>query len=319
MISTMPDVMIDLETMGTRHDAPILAIGAVAFDMTTGTLGERFYTTVDLASSVAMGSVIDPDTVMWWLKQNDQARAGVYCGARLPARDALMQFAAWMYSKCAPPDTLRPWGNGANFDPIILEEHYRKADLDVPWKFWNVRCCRTLAGTRPDIKRQNNGTKHNALDDAVAQAEQLIAVFQATAAQKPAIPDGWNIRREGGTIRIEHPSIGRAVTSSVSRDPNDVVLHHLAESLLEDQLAIPVTATGPAATAKVPEGWRLVPIKPTETMVVMGFESWPDVFFCAPEAWEAYEAMTGCQKAAHRARLCYTAMLAAAPQPDVEK
>ncbi|WP_312112027.1 hypothetical protein [Pantoea septica] len=74
--------------------------------------------------------------------------------------------------------------------------------------------------------------------------------------------------------------------------------HHLAE------------AEAPA----VPDGWKLVPVEPTEKMVIDGFESAPDESFSKPEEWEAYEAMSGCQQAAHRAKLCYAAMLAAAPE-----
>jgi hypothetical protein len=64
----------------------------------------------------------------------------------------------------------------------------------------------------------------------------------------------------------------------------------------------------------VPQGWKLVPIEPTETMVVCGFESEPDEFFSSPEEWEAFDAMSGCQQAAHKAKLCYAAMLDAAPR-----
>jgi len=60
-------------------------------------------------------------------------------------------------------------------------------------------------------------------------------------------------------------------------------------------------------------GWKLVPVEPTVDMVTHGFESEPDEFFSPGEDWDAYAEMTGCQKAAHRARLCYSAMLAAAP------
>lgn len=60
-------------------------------------------------------------------------------------------------------------------------------------------------------------------------------------------------------------------------------------------------------------GWKLVPVEPTVDMVTHGFESEPDEFFSPGEDWDAYAEMTGCQKAAHRARLCYAAMLAAAP------
>ncbi|HDR8953397.1 TPA: hypothetical protein QDA82_003760 [Burkholderia vietnamiensis] len=61
-------------------------------------------------------------------------------------------------------------------------------------------------------------------------------------------------------------------------------------------------------------GHALVPVEPTEKMVVAGFESWPDEFFSCPDEWKEFEKMTGCQQAAHKARLCYAAMIAAAPE-----
>lgn len=65
----------------------------------------------------------------------------------------------------------------------------------------------------------------------------------------------------------------------------------------------------------IPDGYALVPIEPTEHMIVEGFESEPDEFFSDAEVWEAYDAMSGCQQAAHRAKLCWAAMIAAAPKP----
>lgn len=71
----------------------------------------------------------------------------------------------------------------------------------------------------------------------------------------------------------------------------------------------------PVTTAyKLPEGWVAVPVEPTEHMIVEGFESEPDEFFSDAELWEAYDAMSGCQQAAHRAKLCWAAMIAAAPK-----
>lgn len=57
----------------------------------------------------------------------------------------------------------------------------------------------------------------------------------------------------------------------------------------------------------------MVPKVPTEDMIVAGFESEPDEPFSEPEVWEEYQIMSGCQQAAHRARLCWAAMLAAIP------
>ncbi|WP_235027210.1 hypothetical protein [Enterobacter hormaechei] len=61
----------------------------------------------------------------------------------------------------------------------------------------------------------------------------------------------------------------------------------------------------------IPDGWVAVPVEPTEHMIVEGFESEPDEFFSDAELWEVYNAMTGCQQAAHRAKLCWAAMIAA--------
>jgi|GEM_PF-2592578 len=66
-------------------------------------------------------------------------------------------------------------------------------------------------------------------------------------------------------------------------------------------------------------GWKLVPVEPTEEMVIRGFESAPSVIFSDPADWAAYEAMSGCQQAAHEAKLCYSAMLAAAPEVNSGK
>lgn len=85
---------------------------------------------------------------------------------------------------------------------------------------------------------------------------------------------------------------------------------------LETELAKP-------APVAAPDGWQLVPKVPTEKMVIDGFESEPDQYF-SPELWNQMQDMSGCEQAAFRARLCWAAMLTAAPQPpapavDVER
>jgi hypothetical protein len=66
----------------------------------------------------------------------------------------------------------------------------------------------------------------------------------------------------------------------------------------------------------VPDGYVLVPIEPTEKMVIEGFESEPDEFFSKSEEWDAYQEMSGCEQAAHRAKLCWSAMISAAPKQE---
>lgn len=68
------------------------------------------------------------------------------------------------------------------------------------------------------------------------------------------------------------------------------------------------------ASFSPPEGFVLVPVEPTDVMLGDGAESRPMLPFTPLEEWEAFEAMSGCEQARHKARLCWAAMLAARPE-----
>ena len=173
------DIMLDLETMGTGPNAAIVAIGAVAFDLQAGTIGDRFYRVVDLGTSVAMGGEIDADTVLWWMKQSDDARA-MFTRDGVPLSMVLAEFTIWSSERCEP-NNLRVWGNGAAFDNVILSSAYRRSAYMQPWRHWNDRCYRTVKSLYPDVKLERVGTHHNAVDDAESQARHLIAMLGGQA------------------------------------------------------------------------------------------------------------------------------------------
>lgn len=171
------DVMIDLETMSSKSNAAIAAIGAAAFDMKRLTVGKTFYTTISLESCEKRGLHFSAGTVEWWLRQSDQARRDVLGGKRVDIGLALAEFSSWLCENCAPPKSLRVWGNGANFDPVIMESAYEACDEPVPWNFWGVRCFRTLKSLYASIDADDRqGTHHNALDDAVHQVEHIFKI-----------------------------------------------------------------------------------------------------------------------------------------------
>ncbi|CAM7540570.1 3'-5' exoribonuclease Rv2179c-like domain-containing protein [Citrobacter freundii] len=70
-------LMVDLETMGSGPDAPIVSIGAVYFDPSTGNTGAEFYQVVSLESSMSFGMKPDASTIQWWLKQSSEARSAI--------------------------------------------------------------------------------------------------------------------------------------------------------------------------------------------------------------------------------------------------
>lgn len=172
----MNDVMLDLETMGNNPQAAIVAVGAVGFNSHTGQLGSKFYSTVDLESSVASGGVMDAATVTWWMKQGDVARTALLVNT-LTIAEVLSRFSRWI-NENFEARSVRVWGNGAAFDNVILASAYKNCHMPPPWKYYNDRCYRTLKGMHPDVKIVRGGTYHNALDDAVSQAEHAMVIMR---------------------------------------------------------------------------------------------------------------------------------------------
>jgi len=166
------EIMLDLETMGNSPTAAIAAIGAVEINLKENTLGRKFYTTVDLESSVAAGGTMDVSTVQWWMKQSDQAREDVLKGG-IGVEYALRSFRMWVTSSALVED-VKMWGNGAAFDNVILRGAFERMDIPAPWMFWNDRCFRTFKAISPPVNIPNAGTAHNALDDAAWQAKYLL-------------------------------------------------------------------------------------------------------------------------------------------------
>lgn len=165
----MSHIMLDLETMGNGPQAAIIAIGAVAFDLSG--IKDRFYTQVSLESSVRAGLIADPSTIMWWMQQSDEERAAFQGNDKAAQlRGALGQFSQWMYEVGGE----QVWGNGASFDNAILGNAYRAVGTIQPWKFWNDRCYRTFTSLFNAVPLQRVGTHHNALHDAESQAQHLI-------------------------------------------------------------------------------------------------------------------------------------------------
>jgi DNA polymerase III epsilon subunit-like protein len=179
------DVMIDLETLGTRSDAVILSIGAVRFDVNSNSLDDNaFYASVSIDSNLAKGRVIQEDSLLWWMKQDEAAQAVFHEPKRL-LEVALGELDDWITHGGA---VKRVWSNGADFDIPMLAHAFASFGWVTPWNFWDARCVRTtknLPGAK-DVKVENQA-KHNALSDAIAQARLMQAVYKKLNIGHPMI------------------------------------------------------------------------------------------------------------------------------------
>ena len=175
-------LMIDLETMGTNTNAPIVVIGAVFFDPQTGEIGPVFYIVISLTDAMNTGAVPDGGTIEWWLKQSSEARAAILTD-QVKLKDALSRFREFI-NEYSDEKFVQVWSNGATFDNAILRTSYERLDIPCPWRYHNDRDVRTIVELGKTIGFDARttipfeGVPHNALDDARHQAKYVSAIWQ---------------------------------------------------------------------------------------------------------------------------------------------
>lgn len=177
-------LMVDLETMGKKSNAPIVSIGAVFFNPNTGNTGAEFYTAVSLESAMLHGGVPDAGTIIWWLKQSPEARSAIAMADTMTLINALELFSDFISENSDAGSDVQVWGNGASFDNVILRSSYDRANIECPWKFRNDRDVRTMTelgkaiGINPRYDIPFDGDMHNALSDARHQVKYVSAIWQ---------------------------------------------------------------------------------------------------------------------------------------------
>ena len=175
-------LMIDLETMGKKSNAPIVVIGAVFFDPQTGEIGPTFYIVISLVDAMDTGAVPDGSTIEWWLAQSSEARSAILVD-QVKLVDALIQFREFI-NEYSDEEFVQVWGNGATFDNTILRTSYERLNIPCPWRYYNDRDVRTIVELGKTIGFDARtvipfeGVRHHALDDARHQAKYVTATIQ---------------------------------------------------------------------------------------------------------------------------------------------
>lgn len=160
--------MLDLETWGNLPGCVFVSLGAVEFNRKTGQTGRTFYRTIDAQTALDAGLFVQADTINWWLRQSDAARAAILKD-NLPLQQVLEEFTAWFDKS----QTI--WGNGLGFDVSILKMGYNAIKQKHPWKFDAERDVRTIVAEYPSIKKETkfNGVRHDPIADDFHQIQYL--------------------------------------------------------------------------------------------------------------------------------------------------
>ena len=181
---------LDIETLATDERAVILSVGLARFDPETNT--------IDVIQDVVLSSVeqrdengrtIDPATVEWWEGQSEEARSVIKASEEMDEdNNAALHF---IKEQLGPDPVV--WGNGSDFDNVILRTLYRDHGMAVPWRYKKNRCMRTLCALEPAIlgrltqaqlewlgpEVEREGVHHDAAADAVYQAKVIMRLLRA--------------------------------------------------------------------------------------------------------------------------------------------
>lgn len=174
-------VVIDLETTSTTPArGRILSIGAARVNLETGEVGSTYYTTIQADAIYNPPTEDNPETMGWWHSQPRDALYEAF-SEREHIYHALNGFCDWF--KQDDPDNTLVFGNGPSFDISFLDKKFLDMEMEAPWKFFNIRDARTLEQIAEvfGVKRHHfkfTGVKHNALDDALYEAQYISAMYQ---------------------------------------------------------------------------------------------------------------------------------------------
>lgn len=194
-ITTFPvdavHISLDLETAGISTEAAIVQIGA--YNVNTG---DTFKCGVSLMDCERQGLVIDKETMEWWDKQDPELRKRVF-GSSIELSEALAHFQRWIAAQGdGDYDFSRVvlWGNGVDFDNIILKNAWEKF-ATWPFSHRNNHHYRTLTALIPqhvleaahdewDTAHGATDDPHDALSDALYQGYLIRGALQYTGLHK---------------------------------------------------------------------------------------------------------------------------------------
>ena len=163
--------MLDLETLGTNPNSPIIQIGLVFF--TIQGIQVQSQLTIDFDDALKHGKA-DGHTIKWWLQQDKTAQESLFSNAR-PIEEA----ADIIEKLIAAQNPSRFWSH-ATFDFPIFNSMFLSLGRKSPIPFRVSNDLRTLEYfVGDDIEwEKREGIYHNALDDATYQTKHAIKMLK---------------------------------------------------------------------------------------------------------------------------------------------
>jgi len=144
----MREMMFDLETLDTRPSTIVLSVGAViweTFQPVAGPLAwrvlRRFYRILDIQSQATKNRTVSESTLIWWQRQDANARDEAFSAVRQPVTGVLEDFRRFADVE---GEINAFWANPATFDFPIWEDLAMTYSEYVPWSYRQKYDVRTV-------------------------------------------------------------------------------------------------------------------------------------------------------------------------------
>ncbi len=175
MTRNSPMACLDLETFSTRPNAVVVQVGVALFTLDGGITNTY---RANVRAQDQERRHLNADTVMWWLKQNERARASLSFPSPIPPVLMLEQVGPLLRG-CE-----YVWACGPQFDLTIVNSLYRDAyevdeDFIEWWKWRDMRPLRDLLQMRGELPARGDAEiEHDALGDAIYQTRVILAAMK---------------------------------------------------------------------------------------------------------------------------------------------
>lgn len=184
------DIMVDIETLGTKEGASIFQIAAVSFDIRTGTQYDKINLIGDIAEYDSLS--VDGTTLKWWLDTDAKLLAELLNAGTLSERDMLGQFSEWLLDQ---GEETYLWGNGILFDNAKIKHAFETNGIRYPIRYNRDRDFRTLL----EMASLKSGVGEYELKDSVIlDSESMHDAYDDCKRQIRLAHKCYTILNEGG-------------------------------------------------------------------------------------------------------------------------
>lgn len=154
------DLMVDIETLGTKPGCVVLSAAGVWFDRELAGTYVAFNDTYMIPDMLARGLVVEPKTAAWWFTQ-----PGFFAMVDRMAVASSIEYSAEVINTTLGR-AKRVWSCGPDFDPPILSHA-----LGLDWPFWKNRDVRTMRDMLVNVEKAV--ASHDPLEDCERQIKEV--------------------------------------------------------------------------------------------------------------------------------------------------